>query len=570
MALERELKFRVAPGVAQTLGEHPLLLLAAAPRTRGLHTLYFDTPELQLGAAGLVLRLRDDGHARVVTVKARGADALGAERGEWEWPSLDSAGTLLGPRDLRHALARTALGGLGASAAALGASLAPRFQTRFERTAWDMEWQGARIELALDRGECLAWRDGGEFSAPLCEVELEVVHGRLAQAWDLAWTLGQDLPLLLSPLDKARRAVALLRGEPLPVLPEPGALSRDATMRQAARRWLQTACAQLAVWGERIEQGDDAHAVHQFRVVSRRLRTALRWLSDELARAAARWLRAELRWAHQLAGLVRDADVALELLGALGSQAAEAAAQGALLAGDLAAARQRHRRALRAYLQGPRFGRLLMALGRCGDASAVSARAGALRRMAEQALETDERQWRGALAACQALRPLAQAGLPRPEQAAALHRLRIASKRLRLSADRMAVLLPRKARQRFLDAGRMATALQTHLGAWHDADRLLQGMAGDAASSTALRQWLGERAVQALQAAESALRQPPRAGAPQARRTAEAAPAVPEAIDEAPLEPLLEAPRGPAGSVEAPPSGAQAPSEQAVEPDVVR
>ena len=166
MGVERELKFSVSEDTARAVEGHALLLLAGAPRRELLQSWYFDTPELDLGAAGMVLRVRDAGGASVVTVKARGADALGAERSEWEWRALDSsAAGGLGPRDLRHALRATALGGvadgLGLDARELRRHLEPRFGTRFERDTWQLEWNGARIELALDRGVCQARRGDG-------------------------------------------------------------------------------------------------------------------------------------------------------------------------------------------------------------------------------------------------------------------------------------------------------------------------------------------------------------------------------------------------------------------------
>ncbi len=554
MGLERELKFSLSADAARALSGHALLLLAGAPRLRSLRTLYFDTEALELGAVGLVLRLRDDGAARVLTVKARGDDALGAVRQEWEWPALDSFGDTLGARDLEHALRHTGLG-RAAPGAPWQARLAPRFQTRFERHAWDIEWQGARIELALDQGACVALREGREHSANLCELELEVLQGELAQAWDLAWTLGQDLALVLSPIDKARRAVALLRAERLPVPAEPGPLVRDATMQQAVRQWLHTACAQLAVWAERIAEADDAHDVHQFRVVLRRLRTALRWLAGQLPRGAARWLRGELRWAHQLAGLVRDADVSLQLLAQAAARPGPVADQAGALARPISGARAQHRLALQAYVRSARFARLLMALGRCGDVGPTEPRAGALRRMAAQALRQDEAEWRDAIDVECPLGDCTAHGLPRPEQALRLHRLRIASKRLRLSAERLSGLMPRKARHRYAQAGKLATALQTHLGAWHDADRLLQSLASGPNANDALRPWLESRAAQALREARQALAQ---AVAPRPRqaRPVRAADAfhLPAPAD-AGAESLLEPPRSPAQSVEAPAAG---------------
>jgi inorganic triphosphatase YgiF len=532
MGVERELKFSVSEDTARAVAGHALLLLAGAPRQELLHSWYFDTPDLELGAAGMVLRVRDVAAGSVVTVKARGADALGAERSEWEWRALDSSATGgVGPRDLRRALRATALGGvvdgLGLDARELQRRLQPRFGTRFERDTWQLEWDGARIELALDRGACLARGAQGVVEAPLCELELEVLDGTLAPAWELAWTLAQDLALRLSAVDKARRAGALLAGERPRALPEPGALAREATLRQAMHDWLRTACAQLAVWAERIGSADEERDVHQFRVVLRRLRTALRWLAPHLGKEAVRWLRAELRWAHQLAGLVRDADVALQLLRQVETIEVDAAAQAAVLAGQIEARRASHRAALCAHVQSARFGRLLLALGRCSSCGAQREPGGAatnkrdpagdqraLRNLAARALREDSKAWRAASRECAGALLAAAGGNPPDEaDAARLHALRIASKRLRLSADRMAGLLPRAARQRQQHAGKQAAALQGQLGDWHDAERLRQAAAGAEPPMPALRAWLEGRALSALQLAAGSLTPAPRAHA---------------------------------------------------------
>ena len=558
MGVERELKFAVSQATAQALPQHPLLLLDGAVRRRRLHTRYFDTEDLQLGAAGMVLRVRDSDGARVVTVKSRGDDALGAVRQEWEWATLDAApGPLPGPRDLRHALRQTALAGLGLGEAQLRARLAPRFATRFERSTWEISWGDARIELALDQGVCEAAAEGREVATELCEIELEVLQGSLLAAWDLAWTLAQDLPLRLSPVDKAWRAASLLRGQRPQAAPEPAPLAPDASLQQAMRQWLQTACAQLSVWAERIGSADEARDVHQFRVVLRRLRTALRWLQGQLPRGAANWLRGELRWAHQLAGPLRDADVALDLLGRADVAGPASAAQARALREQLAQQRARQRDALLAYLQGARFGRLLLALGRCAECELRGAHGGAaLRRLAAQALRQDARRWHEALRECEAwLREALLAPRPAGEQAARLHALRIASKQLRLSTERMAGVLPRKQRRDFAQQGRLATTLQNRLGEWHDAERLLQHAREHQPRARQLQSWLEQQASQALQGAAQAACPPPRSAKPRLPQQPPAAavgPAEPvEAVE--PAEPPLldESTAAPAESLQA-------------------
>lgn len=479
MAVERELKFSMDARAAQQLADHPiLLLLGGAPRVQQLSTVYFDTPDARLAAAGLALRVRQTPQGRVLTVKSTGTDALGHARGEWEWPAEDGAPQGIHPADLVRALDQTPLRTLGLDAGALQSSLRPAFGTAFARTAWTLDWAGARAELALDRGACTAIRDGRAVQAPLLELEIELIEGDFDACWELAWALAQDLPLLVSPVNKAERAAALAGGDRPQAPPETPRLDGETPLGRAAQLWLSTACAQLAVWAERIGSADEARDVHQFRVVLRRLRTVLRWLRPHASARTVAWFAAELHWTMQLAGLVRDADVALDMLhhrpAPLGG---EGAAESPAWLEALRHERMRHRAALLAHLHSPRFGRLLLALARWAQAwGGRAGRAGPvkLRRLASLAVRHDHKRWNKALAHGREMMDAAARGAPLdPASAVALHDLRIRSKRLRLSLERLGQALPQDEAPRVLPLRKTVEALQTHLGAWHDVQRLL-------------------------------------------------------------------------------------------------
>lgn len=517
MGMERELKFSIDPLAAQQLPEHPILAqLAGPPRTRTLDSRYFDSADGLLANAGMVLRLRQTGPRRVLTVKTSGDGALGHARGEWEWAAAGSgpvaADEALAPVDVQRALRETPVRNLGLPASTLLARLRPVLGTRFERMAWAIDWQGSRMELALDRGACVASRDGATLQAPISEIEIELIDGRWSHCWDLAWALAQDLPLRLSATNKAQRASALRAGERPQAPGEPASLSPDTPLVQAARLWLSSACAQLSVWAERIGTGDAARDVHQFRVTVRRLRTALRWLQPWAKPRAMRWFEAEWRWTMQLAGLVRDADVGLQLLhdGASWQQPAPELASS--WSASLQAERQRQWGTLRTHLHSPRFGRLLLALGRWSEtwpAGASTKAAAKLRHLtlgdlARHAIGQDHKHWRQTLAACRpTLEALARGevtAVAQPEAMTELHAFRIGSKRLRLSLERLGHALP-DAEARRLQALRKTTeALQAVLGNWHDCQRLLE--------TGQRRQKLPDEFAQALAAqAQEALQQ---------------------------------------------------------------
>lgn len=232
MATESELKFRIPEAALAAAVSHPVLsVLGGPPLVRRLATRYFDLPGGELAAAGMALRLRDSGGTAVFTVKVSGS-GLGLHRGEWEWAA--AAGDHPAPADLERALAETPLADLGLDAAALRAGLRPVFGTVFERRSWRIEWGASTVEVALDVGVCTALRDGVAVEAPIRELEIELLDGDFDACWDLAWALAQDLPLLASPVNKARRAAVLAAGARIDALPEPGPAPRDAGVGDVA------------------------------------------------------------------------------------------------------------------------------------------------------------------------------------------------------------------------------------------------------------------------------------------------------------------------------------------------
>src|SRR5581483_4831223 len=116
----------------------------SAPRIERLHSVYFDTPDLALRESGAALRLRRvDGEAALTqTLKCAAADS--PFRREYE-------GAVASWRpDL--ALARRLGWRGGAKIAAREAELRPVFATRVARTVRRVEFAGALVEVAVDRG----------------------------------------------------------------------------------------------------------------------------------------------------------------------------------------------------------------------------------------------------------------------------------------------------------------------------------------------------------------------------------------------------------------------------------
>ncbi|MBE0487890.1 MAG: CYTH domain-containing protein [Halomonas sp.] len=202
MSCEIELKLSLGPEGPTALRRHPLLT-SLPMQASHLGNTYFDTPQGDLEAARMALRLRRVDGRLLQTLKTRGEGGGGlSKRGEWEWevpgPGLD----LEGLADLPTAT-------LGQQALE---RLAPRFTTDFHRETRMLDHREARIEVALDEGEILA--DGRRVA--IREMELELKAGEPEALWSLAEALAGSVALRPADTSKAARGGALLGAWRLP------------------------------------------------------------------------------------------------------------------------------------------------------------------------------------------------------------------------------------------------------------------------------------------------------------------------------------------------------------------
>lgn len=458
MALEVELKLALSPRARQRLMVHPALVAAGEPTVRLLDNIYFDTPDLRLWQRRIALRLRRIGERWVQTLKTAEEAAGGlASRREWETPSDGKTLDFSGVDDpaLRRWL----------ELPAIVQHLQPAFQTTFTRRAWHINTpDGARIELALDHGTL---RGGGR-SAPLCEVELELLSGTPAALYRLAQSLSESATLRPVQASKAERGYRLFRhASPEPVkvrLPE---LHEDSSPGMALRTLAQ-AC--LSAWlanEEGVLCAEDAEFIHQARVSLRRLRSARRLFRAHLPEAFhARFGPALSRFARRL-GEARDWDVfCTETLPMLAGAAATDVAPAVACAQDK---QQDVRARLLRHLRRPSHARLLLDLSAALDALPPNGgKPDSLRPFAARRLL---RCHQAVLASCPP--DLSAATVDAP----ALHRTRIQLKRLRYALDLFTPLYKRKRVLAYIDR---LTGLQDALGAWNDlyvAERLLADLA---------------------------------------------------------------------------------------------
>jgi triphosphatase len=290
---EVELKLDVTPEAATVIAATELL--PGEGELRQLDATYFDTADRALCAAGFSLRIRTAADSRVQTVKADGDASAGLfVRSEWE---MDVAGDT---PVLDHTTPIRAMLGERCE------EIAPVFHVTVERRIWNVEEDGAQIEVVLDRGHVRA----GEREEPICEIELELKSGQPAALFSLARKLDAIGPMQIGVLSKSARGYRLTRkprtafkAEPVTLKPEMDAASAFQHIAQACLR--QFRLNEAAVLATRAPE-----ALHQARVALRRLRSAFSifaplYEGDEQAAL----LRQELRAIAAILGEARNLDV---------------------------------------------------------------------------------------------------------------------------------------------------------------------------------------------------------------------------------------------------------------------
>jgi CHAD domain-containing protein len=208
------------------------------------------------------------------------------------------------------------------------------------------------------------------------------------------------------------------------------------------------------------------------RVASRRLRSALRDFKPYLRRRKLERVTGELKRLARALGAVRDADVAIKALEELQEKApAEAAAGIADLLGESRAERETARARLRETLADQRLATLQKHFNETLE-GATKPRAPRHRKKREAAAEPTFHQLGREITRARLEELLAlRACLYQPFRPAALHRLRIAAKRLRYAMALFAPCWNDELAARAKEVGK----LQSSLGKLHDCDVRIKG-----------------------------------------------------------------------------------------------
>lgn len=303
-----ELKLHLASEHLATVATLPeLTRIADGPaRVRQLRTVYYDTPDLRLFAAGIALRVRHEDGRFVQTLKTVNSaapedSAAVAIRREWDWQIAGEAPDL------------SLLAGDGFSALVpteARSALIPLFATEFRRTTLLVRPDPlTEIEISVDQGITTA---PGAVRQSISEVELELKAGRVGRLFDMALLLQRGLPVRIGTESKAEVGLRLVTGRlPAPSLPEPLGLSPLTTVAEAYRHIIRHGLRHLLANEACVLAGGDSEGLHQMRVALRRLRTAHRLFAPYLGSSGADPLFDALQSFAKRLGPARGYDVLL-------------------------------------------------------------------------------------------------------------------------------------------------------------------------------------------------------------------------------------------------------------------
>ena len=309
---EVELKLWVAPEDIIALRNHPHFADSLHhPTHETLDSTYFDSPDLFLRDHGFNLRVRHIGDKRVQTIKSTDHGVGVFERSEWEQTIAGDQPDLSGVKD-------TGLGRILIDE--VRETLKPVFETRFERTAYHLNGNGADIVMAIDEGQILATGS----SHPVSEIELELRHGSYADLFKIARDILNIVPAHLAFKSKSERGYELIANTAVAAETASDPELSAGMSAGHAFTLIGRACLRHLVANVPAMIGRDCNAVHQMRVALRRLRAAISLFSSVVADDRTEAIKTELRWFAKELGPARDLDTLLfEVIGPMRKQHAK-------------------------------------------------------------------------------------------------------------------------------------------------------------------------------------------------------------------------------------------------------
>jgi inorganic triphosphatase YgiF len=294
---EVELKFSVSPGDATTISANRIF--ARNTTQAQLRSVYYDTPDLDLRANDISLRVRHKDGTFIQTVKR--AVGLGLfDRDEWE-------SVIRRKSPDRSAWAGTPVASILSAKGV--AALRPVFTTKVQRTTRVLREGSSEVEVSFDRGKLFA----GRLHEPIEEVELELKSGEAAALFSIARRLTANATLRLSFESKAERGYQLLgRGARKARKAQPVKIPGGLTAVEGFNRVARSCLVQVSANAELLRRVRNPEVLHQLRVGLRRLRAAFATFKLVLPRQGLDRLKRETKWLSSALDPARDLDVFIE------------------------------------------------------------------------------------------------------------------------------------------------------------------------------------------------------------------------------------------------------------------
>ncbi|MBW4720767.1 CYTH and CHAD domain-containing protein [Saccharothrix obliqua] len=286
---ETERKYEAPTGVAlPDLADLPGVAAAAGPREQHLEAVYYDTADLRLARAGWTLRRR-----------------VGGDDAGWHLKLPVAADTreevrLPPGRASKHPPKQ--LGSL-VQVHARGDELAPVARIRTTRHSWQLVDDRGRL-LAEVVEDLVSAQDVADASVDTWrEIEVELGERGDRALLDLVERRLAEAGITRSA--SAAKLTRLLAGRLSPAPPAPGP---GRTAGEVVLAYLREQAEAMKQQDPRVRR-QEHDAVHQMRVATRRMRSALQAFGKVVDRERTRALTDELKWIAGVLGEARDAEV---------------------------------------------------------------------------------------------------------------------------------------------------------------------------------------------------------------------------------------------------------------------
>ncbi|HPK53053.1 MAG TPA: CHAD domain-containing protein [Smithellaceae bacterium] len=269
--------------------------------------IYLDTFDWLLLKKKLALRYRIAAGKAVYTIKSVGEMEKGiAKRSETE---IKLAAPAAVPADLPAKKIKEIISGV-----IYPRKLLEHIQIRTERRTYRVTSpEGAEIELAFDTSSfALRGLHPPCRAAKLQELEAEILKGPPACLTPLSALLQHAFGYTVSTKSKLEVAMERLKvSPPAKKPPDKLRIRRDDRLDLALRKIISDQFNRLGEQIPGVQKDIDTEFVHQARVSTRRMRSALKLFPGAIAPGIAGYLSRELKWLGALFGEVRDLDVFL-------------------------------------------------------------------------------------------------------------------------------------------------------------------------------------------------------------------------------------------------------------------